>query len=293
MIVSFTKKMLTLLKKLFNSKKEFFFMKKSRQLLIILLCIPYVYADSTVPQIDKQKKSCIPCNANCNDNCNTDFNFECCRGPRGKRGRRGPAGTSGTGATGATGATGGCGVSEIWMNALQMAGCGEGPLWPTIASASPYGGCTAIPVWPLPNPLVEQVGGWGAFNIPNDLDNTKPVTIVAHLLISSTDGSPVGSLAALEVDIAYLTNNEIGGITPPATGYSDIEVSGDFTVTPPDTTGSSNVRQLSIPISLNPALIAPGDWAFVAIVRTPATTDEYENGISLSTVSLQYSRLCS
>lgn len=93
--------------------------------------------------------------------------------------------------------------------------------------------------------------------------------------------------------MAYLSNNEIGGIVSPATGYSDTQISGDFTVTPPDTASDTNVRQLSIAIPLDPTAITPGDWAYILATRIPASTNEYENYLWLSTLSLQYSRICS
>jgi hypothetical protein len=211
----------------------------------------------------------------------------CCK--RGKRGKRGPRGH-----TGASIST----INEIWMNALQMAGCGEGPLWPPIESASPYGGCTAIPAWALLAPLLNSAGAWGAFDMPANVDITKPVTVIVHLLIPSTDGPPIGNTANLQVQIAYLANNVIGGYSPPADGYTDTQVSGNFTVIPPDTVSDNNVRQLSIPISLDPALVVPDSWSFINIGRLSVGADEYlaasgSGLIFLSTLSIQYSPIIS
>jgi hypothetical protein len=245
----------------------------------------------------KHNSDCIP-QLSSSNGCNSCFenNLCCIPGPKGKRGHRGKTGFTGpTGSTGATGATGPaapCGVSEIWMNALQMAGCGEGPLWPPIIGLEPYGGCFSIPVWDLTDPLVATHGGWGAFDIPDDLDNTMPVTVVVHILVQSTDGPPTGSMAALEINMAYLSNNEIGGVTPPGTGFADTQFSADFTVTPPDITSSDNVREITVSVPLDSALMTPGNFGFIAVTRTPATTDEYAATIWLATLSIQYTRLC-
>ena len=233
---------------------------------------------------DKKSSSCsfttIP-----NDPCP----LICKRGKRGKRGKTGPMG-----ATGATGAAAGCGLGEIFMTATELVGCGEGPEYPFNYYLFPYDGCFAVPVWIMFN--FDGVVGYGAsgtFNVPIDLDNTQPVTAVIHLLIRSTDGTIGGSNANIQVNMAYLSNNEIGGTNPPATGYSDAETSGDFTVIPPDTVSDSNVRQLSISIPLDPTVITAGDWAYILVTRIPALTDEYQDNIFLSTLSIQYSRLCS
>jgi hypothetical protein len=127
-------------------------------------------------------------------------------------------------------------------------------------------------------------GGWGAFDVPIDLDNTQPVTAVVHVLVTSSTAA-TGN-ANIEIDTEYLSNNELGG-----TSFDDTQTSGDFTVTPVSPT--DDFRQITIPISLNPALLVPGDWGFISATRIPAMTNEFQDALWLSSISIQYSRLTS
>ena len=278
-------------------------MKKIAQFLLLVSFASYAHDNSKLIEVAKS------CASSCyGQDCSTQY---CTpgpqgepgprgkRGPRGERGHRGDTGPTGaigtagtTGATGATGVTGaasGAGLNEVLLTAAMLAGCGEGPLFPTINVVfTGAGGCFSVPVWPMIyfGPGEVGNGGWGPFNVPIDLDNTKPVTAVVHILVPSST-APNGN-ANIEVDMAYLANDEIGG------GFSDTETSGDFAVISPSSDPSNtNVTQITVPVSLDPTLLVPGDWAFISVTRIPATTNEFTANIFLSTISIQYSRLSS
>ena len=216
-------------------------------------------------------------------------------GPTGATGSTGATGITGatgaTGTTGSTGATGGCGLNELFLNANQLTGINtEGGL--EIATLFyPYG----------PDDQTASVNGWelfpddpnikytvGAnFNIPNDLDTTQPVTVILHFLVSQFP--TIGDQAKIQLQADYKNSGNELGIQPPATGFADTQVSPDFTVTQP--IGPNNLIQISVPISLNPTQIT-GPWAIFQIKRIAPAANEYQEAIYLSTISVQYSRLC-
>lgn len=256
-------------------------MKRLAQLLLFVSFASYAHNNSEPAEITKYTSDC---STSCYGQNN---NTQCCiPGPRGKRGPRGHRGHRGhTGPTGASGAE----LGEVLLTAAMLAGCSEGPVFPAFDLLSPYGGCFSIPVWNMYyfEGFVGN-GGWGPFNVPIDLDNTKPVTAVVHILV--TNSSAANGNANVEVDAAYLSNNEVGGIILPATGFDDTQSSGDFAVIPTD---NRNIIQITVPVSLNASLLIPGDWAFISVTRIPAITNEFEDNIYLSTISIQYSRLSS
>jgi hypothetical protein len=209
-------------------------------------------------------------------------------GKRGKRGHRGPRGHHGK--RGHTGSASSCGVNELFINALMMSWTGE-ETFPPNALFFPYL-TTGIFAWNLLNPIqfpnVAPVGA--SFNIPNDLDNTKPVNVVIHMFVASD--IVIGNQAKIQVQMDYQPNNGILGVVPPATGYADTQVSADFTVTPPDAS-STNLRQVSVSIPLDPTKMQSGDWAFIGVTRIAAATNEFSDPLCLTTISFQYNRICS
>jgi hypothetical protein len=219
--------------------------------------------------------------------CFSTLQDPCCkRGKRGRRGKRGPRGRSSTS----------CGLNELFINAPMMSWFGQGIL--PDAFLTPYdngtAGDTNIPAWTL-YPSTEFVGNppVGAnFNVPIDLDVTKPVTAVIHMLVdSSTDIS--GDQAKLQVQMDYQPNNGILGSVAPAIGFADTQVSADFTVLPATPASSANMRQIAVSIPLDITKIVDNDWAFITVIRIAPATNEYSGIVYLSTISIQYSRLCS
>lgn len=223
-------------------------------------------------------RECFDCNAK-------DHN--CCkrgpRGPRGKRGRRGRRGPAGTDAT--------CGMNELFINAQMMAWFSEGTFPPSNAFNA-YGIGTNMLAWELA-PSAQSNPPIGAnFNIPIDLDRTQPVTVVAHLLVDAQGVTPpTGNLARLQVQIDYQPNNGLLGATPPATGFADVQNSADFIVTQAVPPFSDNLRQISVSIPLDQTQI-DGEWAFITIGRIAPAGAEYNFNVYLSTISVQYSRIC-
>jgi len=244
-------------------------------------------------------------NKKLNRSCPKDF-LNCCKGKRGRRGHRGHTGATGatgaagiqgitgnTGATGAIGATGPefCGVNELFLNANMLTGIvGEGGSSPV--GLFPYGNNSQNAIvngWELqPNIFGSRFTVGANFNIPNDLDATQPVTVILHLLIAH-NGS-VGN-AQIQLNIDYRNSNDILGVEAPATGFSDTQTSPVFAVIEPPISApnDSNLRQISIAIPLDITQIT-GDWAFMQVYRVD--TAGYPDSIYLSTISVQYSRIC-
>lgn len=212
-------------------------------------------------------------------------------GPTSATGATGVTGPSG--ATGATGAVGGCGVSELFLNANQLTGITTeiGPLVPILFY--PYGlndQTASVNGWELtPDEFVEVRFTVGAnFDIPNDLDTTKPVTVILHLLVAQLEA--LGNQAKIQLQADYKNSGDELGAAPPATGFADTQVSADFTVTEP--VAATNLVQISVPISLDPTKIT-GPWAILQMRRIVPAANDYSETIYLSTISVQYTRLCS
>lgn len=201
--------------------------------------------------------------------------IDCKRGKKGKTGHRGPRGIDGD-----------PGLGELFINALMMAWFSEG-VFPPSATFDPYLIGTRMQAWSLStgDPAIGM-----SFDIPVDLDRTKPVTVVVHLLVDSSLPFLGGDQAKIQINIDYQPDGGIVGDTPPGTDFADVQVSPDFTVTPAMPLSSTNLRQQSVAISLDPTKI-DGDWAFIALQRIAPAANEFTAPIYLSTVSLQYSRL--
>jgi hypothetical protein len=286
------------------------------QKLLLLICIASPALEFCQSTLDNHRDK----------NCNTQSNCcseepKCCRGPRGHRGHRGRTGATGTtGATGVTGATGGtgatgvtggtgatgvtgatgsaapCGINELFLNANMLSGIdGEGGS--QYLQFYPYGAdnqTASVNGWEMPPDQFGALFAVGAnFDIPNDLDNTQPVTVILHLLVQNTDLFPDG-LAQIELQIDYKNSGDILGIEAPATGFADTQTSSVFAVNEPPLSApnNTNLRQISVAIPLDISLIN-GDWAFMQVYRIDNDESSYQASIYLSTISIQYSRLCS
>jgi hypothetical protein len=212
----------------------------------------------------------------------TSEQLECKRGKKGKKGRKGPRGHDGTD---------GCGLGELFLNAPMLASSGEGAGYPPDNRFTPYDPIdTAIPGWQVRPSVNQDTPVEGIFNIPIDLDRTKPVIAVMHFLVPSF--LVAAGLAKLRIDMIYLPNNDLLGFTPPATGFDDTQLSADFTVTPAIPGGSVNLRQISVAVTLDQTKI-DGEWAFIGVSRVAPAGTEFSLPIYLSTISIQYSRICS
>jgi len=210
----------------------------------------------------------------------------CCK--RGKRGHRGPRGPQGRGA---------CGLNELFINAFMMAwfNFGEGQAFdfPPNANFSPYAPNTTMGAWTLlPSTDVFSLVPIGAnFNIPIDLDRTQPVTAVIHLLVDS-NADVIGDQVALEVNIDYQPDGAILGATFPATGFAQTITVPDFSVTVATPIFSNNMRQISVSVPLDQTLI-DGEWSFITVNRIAPALNEFSGNVYLSTISIQYSLICS
>jgi hypothetical protein len=270
-------------------------MKRLMQFLVILSCAAYAYDDPAITKaaINKSKQNCslsVAC-------LNPDGTITC-QGPRGSRGNKGKKGNTGpTGATGATGAVIGCtGPSELFSNAFFMRTNTPICNISQFGECIPFAFCTydpaiaaCIPNWqfaPSTNPIPVGLN----FTIPIDLDVTQPVTLVVHFLVIFNP-SALGNQVNFQVEADYKTSGELVGVLPPATGFSETVLSGDFTVNQP--LNFNDVLHISQNVSLNPALMTPGDWAFLSFIRVPPVSNEYGAAILFTTISFQYSRVCS
>jgi len=210
-------------------------------------------------------------------------------GPTGATGNTGPTGTTGpTGSTGSTGATGpGNLIDELFINAFMMTN--------TIAQTpdtfftATYGTPTVLAAWALINPFdgITPVGT--QFIIPSTLDATQPVTLTIHCF--SIPLEAFGDVR-FQVQIDYKANGEDFGANPPANGYSETLLSGDYTVV--DALSSPNSKYFTTTIPLNGTLIAGKTWSELVITRTPTISgDNYQGPIFLSAVSIQYTKITS
>jgi len=225
----------------------------------------------------KKRKKLLRC-------CGIDSHeMPCCKrgktGKRGPRGRRGPSGENS------------CGSAELFLNAPMMTSSGEGGGYPADSTFTPYTPvATVLPSWQVRPSNFEDTFVEGIFNIPADLDITQPVTAVMHFLIPSFD-IPIG-IAHLRIDMIYLPNNDLLGFTPPAAGLDDTQFSGDFLVMSAAPIGSDNLRHISVSVPLDPTVIN-GQWALIGVSRVAPAGLEYAGDLYLSTISIQYSRICS
>jgi len=235
--------------------------------------------ENIVPQ-DSKKSKCFDMSA---------ISETCCRrgkrGPRGRRGRRGPDGS--------------CGLGTIFLNALQMSWIDQDPvrIYPpnnAYPLFPPLG--TFIYTWTLFNSeVIADISPVGAvFKIPADLDRTEPVSVVVHFLV---DSSPdvAGNLARVEVVMDYQSNNTLVGVVPPASGFSDVQLSEDFIVTPALAPASNNRRQVQTAVIELDSSAIDGEWAFIGIRRVAPidAANEFGGVLYLSMVAIEYSRLCS
>jgi len=270
-------------------------MKKRRSLLLIALSfvmqVIYAQHDNDIAKkIDpaaqwilndkslslRKRKKLLKC-------CGFDLDeISCKRGKTGKRGHRGPRGHAGSDA---------CGLGELFLNAPMMASSGEGSGYPPDNNFIPYSPVdTLIPGWQVRSSVFQDTPVEGIFNIPIDLDRTQPVIAVMHFLVPGFL-VPEGE-AKLRIDMIYLPDNDLLGFTPPATGYDDTQFSADFTVVPAVPSGSNNLRQISVSVALDQTKIN-GEWTFIGVSRVAPAGTEFDLPIYLSTISIQYSRICS
>ena len=233
-------------------------------------------------------------------------------GPTGATGNTGATGP--TGATGATGISGTCGIGSIFINPymiLQQDGNGipipGGTTTTTtpdqlfgsgVGADHPVFGTSAnepeMSMWKLPQAVGNNQDDYhimGAqFIVPQDLDNTQPVTLDYHLFILA-EGQTANEVAAMNVQAVYVPNNTNFGTTGGAGGFSESVTSPDFIVVEPITPPTRLHHQV-VTVPLNNALMAPGDWAFLSILRSIPLGTEYGASFYLGGLQINYSRVC-
>lgn len=124
------------------------------------------------------------------------------------------------------------------------------------------------------------------FSIPKDYKRDGCSVIVEiHLLVNKCDFS--GTLANLLVSMDYQRNYTELGQYSPATGFSEVVCTGDFTITPPLTSG--NLVHIVIPAKLDSKLAQNNDFAYIAITRiAPTSGEEYNQNIYLAGIAFRY-----
>jgi hypothetical protein len=206
-------------------------------------------------------------------------------GATGVTGATGPIGATGSGATGATGATGvaSCGLGELFLDGPMLSAATSSALLSafTLNNAVIFG-------WPMMPSFGSVIAVGGVFDLPVDMDITVPVTIVVHMLVDSI--ALPGTEAELGLTLDVVPNNGLVGDTTPATAPIAFD-SPVFTVTPAIPALSLNYRQIEVSMTVDLSATV-GTWAFLTVERIAPTTDEYTGPLYLTSISVQYSRLC-
>jgi hypothetical protein len=98
-------------------------------------------------------------------------------------------------------------------------------------------------------------------------------------------------MAALQLDVAYIKNQDELGLSYPAEGFSSVILSNNFSITEP--TGMNNVRIVHVEVPLDGSLIHKKDWCDIVIQRISPFDDmpEYDSPIYLSAISFRYKKM--
>jgi len=159
-----------------------------------------------------------------------------------------------------------------------------------IISLTPFNFSNVVVLaWPMTPSILEVFGIGGSFDIPIDMDRTQPVTIVVHMLVDSILDI-VGNQAKLGLSLDIVPNNGLVGSVPPAQNPIFF-TSPDFTVIPAVPTLSLNYRQVEVSTTVNLSATT-GTWAFITVDRVAPASNEYIGIVYLTTISVQYHRLC-
>jgi len=128
------------------------------------------------------------------------------------------------------------------------------------------------------------------FKIPDNFDSSGSVEVDIHLLIDDLGGGSTGDTARLRLRADFKANNEELGTS--TGGFDEDKESADFTITEPTIATTLNHQRVTITLTDSVVdMIAPNDWAFMAIDRVlPSTGTEYDDEIFLSSVSFRYSK---
>jgi len=216
---------------------------------------------------------------------------KCKRGKRGKRGKHGKKGKRGKrGKRGHTGATGTTSVNDPELSFSPNVMISPLAASPDKIFGSVYGtGATGVytPVinaWSM-HPSTESQNPISAqFSIPIDINFNLPTRVDLHFLI---DAQAASGSARIQLNANYVTpGNEFGAQTP-ATGFSQVLESSDFTIVEP--VGINNLVYVITSITLDTTLMNGTDWAYLSVTRiAPEVGPEYDADIYLAVVSFIY-----
>ena len=115
-----------------------------------------------------------------------------------------------------------------------------------------------------------------------------------HFFIDKIPAS-VGNVANVQIQADYATSGDEIGTSAPATGFAETVTSGNFTITEPtgSTGAQQNLTHIVTSVTLNGALMAGNNWAYLSLTRVaPTSGTEYNKDIYLSILAFQYTRAC-
>ena len=159
-----------------------------------------------------------------------------------------------------------------------------------IVSLQPFNFSNAVLLaWPMVSSNLTTFAIGGNFDIPVDMDRTQLVTIVVHMLVDSSSLF-VGNQAKLGLSLDIIPNNGLIGSVAPAPSPIFFS-SPDFTVTPATPALSLNLREVEVSMTVDLSATT-GTWAFITVDRIAPATNEYTGIVYLSTISVQYNRIC-
>ncbi len=218
-------------------------------------------------------------------------------GATGNTGATGSTGATGaTGSTGSTGATGSCGNNELFINPFMMANNSSSN--PNTTFTKVYGTASSTPsidTWRVRSSGMPQDPIDTQFALPQDLDTASPITLEIHFFISDQNGS--GNTANVQIQADYAASGVEIGISAPATGFAETVTSGNFTITEPtgSTGAQENLTHMVTSVTLNGALMAGKNWAYINLIRIAPTagSTEYNKDIYLALFAFKYTRICS
>lgn len=221
-------------------------------------------------------------------------------GSNGSTGATGPSGFTGAtgsiGVTGSTGATGSCGNNELFINPFMMANNSSSN--PNTTFTKVYGTASSTPsidTWRVRSSGMPQDPIDTQFALPQDLDTASPITLEIHFFISDQNGS--GNTANVQIQADYAASGVEIGISAPATGFAETVTSGNFTITEPtgSTGAQENLTHMVTSVTLNGALMAGKNWAYINLIRIAPTagSTEYNKDIYLALFAFKYTRICS
>lgn len=203
-------------------------------------------------------------------------------GATGSTGATGPTGATGVGATGPQGPAGTPGQGIISFSPMSMRSNKDNSHLKTFEDV--YDGLElAIPAWRFTRNSSRTINV--QFGIPNDLDTTSPASIDLFIIFARQDGT-IGTFANMQIYTDYKINQQVGS-SAPATGFSEVLLTGDFLVVEPV---SDNLFVVRINVPLNSSLMNPDSWCNLVIQRVNPENIDYSESIYLSAINFNYQK---